>query len=158
MLTLSSTSVRKSNLHLQINEEIRTSFQLKMILQFLYKKSSRQSSLNRKRDLSDKSNVLSMHHWVFSVERVNPECATPIAVTYARNGSYSRFEAVIESGAGGWIYSSRYSWSYLIKRRVETEHWMMAVVSANVVRIRFVPSKLKSSLEQLQMNEYRCAL
>ena len=32
--------------------------------------------------------------------RINPEYATPIAVTYAQNGSYSRFETGIESGNG----------------------------------------------------------
>ena len=62
---LSSTSVRKSNQHLQANEEIGTSFQLEMISQFLWKKSSRESSLNRECDFSGESNVLSMQQWVF---------------------------------------------------------------------------------------------
>ena len=60
MVMLSSSIERKSNQRLQTNEEIGTSFKLKMLSQLLWVKSSRESSLNRECDTSGKSVVLSM--------------------------------------------------------------------------------------------------
>jgi hypothetical protein len=53
---------------------------------------------------------------------------------------------------GVWIYSSRHSWSCLIKYSLEMRHFKMSEFSGNVVWIYFVYSKLKSFLAQLQMN------
>ena len=61
MVMVSSTIVRKSNQNLQANEEIGASFKLEMVSRFLWKKSSRESSLNFECELSGESDVLSMH-------------------------------------------------------------------------------------------------
>ena len=94
----------------------------------------------------------------FPIMRINPEYATPISVTYAQYGSYARLKTIIKEWAGDWIFSSRYSWSWLIKQCVEVEQWKRGEASINAVRIHLVHSKLKSALEKLRMYECRCAL
>ena len=58
----------------------------------------------------------------------------------------------------GWLYSSKDSWSWVIKYSFEIRHWQMGECLGNFVRIHSVHSKLKSVLEQLRINVYRCAL
>ena len=129
-----------------------------MISQRLWKKRSRDSNLGCACDLSIELDVLSMHEWFFpwwqSTQDILSLSQWSILIMVHMRVLKRKARTEVE----GWIYSSKDSWSWVIKYSFEIRHWQMGECLGNFVRIHSVHSKLKSVLEQLRINVYRCAL
>jgi hypothetical protein len=133
-----------------------TSFRLEKISQLLSMKRNSESSLARVCDLSVESDVRLMHEWIFrwweQTQDIGSLCQWSILVMV-----HMRFlKRKSRTQVGDWIYSSRHSWSCLIKCSAGMRHWMMSEFWGNVVRIHYIHSTQKSFLEQLWMNVSMC--